>query len=72
VAPASLPVRERIFSYLNKSEAAANSFPAALEAAVSAAFGTQPGEAGEALLRVKLLGMEFTRWVINPPRDSRP
>eukprot|EP01050_Picozoa_sp_SAG11_P001826 SAG11_NODE_85_length_17370_cov_29.272017_17_plen_501_part_00 len=70
VAPGSVALRARILAYLNKSELAANSFPSSLEAIVGSAFGAQPGEAGESLLRVKVLGMEFTRWVVK--RGAEP
>lgn len=71
IAPASVALRAKIFVYLNKSDLAANCFPSSLEAIVGSAFGAQPGEAGDALLRVKVLGMEFTRWVVKRAADPK-
>jgi hypothetical protein len=34
-------------------------------------LGAQPNEAGEPLLRLRVLGMEFARWVVRHAAESR-
>lgn len=71
VIPARATLRAKVMQKLLLSMEATNSFPGNLEAIVGCLFHTQPGEAGDSLLRVRVLGMEFARWVIKHSSDAK-
>ena len=70
IAPTRVSLRARAMQKLLMSVAAANVFPGNLECIIGCVFHTQPGETGESLMRVRVLGMEFTRWVLKHASDK--
>ena len=71
VVPARVGLRARVMQKLLQSVAATNSFPGNLEVIVGCVFHTQPGETGDSLLRIRVLGMEFARWVLKHSTDAK-
>jgi proteasome component ECM29 len=71
VLPARVTLRAKVMQKLLLSIAATSSFPGNLEAIVGCLFHTQPGETGDSLLRVRVLGMEFARWVVKHSTDAK-